>query len=432
MAARIIDLQAKNYNEQLQTVIARKTDQLKPIEEKVNAIIQRVKKLGDTALCEFTQEFDNFSVPDIETLRLSVDRCKQIAEQCDIKVRDALSFAHERIYNHHLRMKKEDYVYEDPIGVKLGWCYRPLDSVGLYVPGGKAAYPSSVLMNAIPAQIAGVKRIVMVTPTPQGIINPTICAAATILGIEEIWNIGGAQAVAALAYGTQTIQNVDKIVGPGNDFVALAKKNVFGQCGIDMIAGPSEILILADKKTCPDVIAADLLAQAEHDENAQAIAIVQGMELAKKVEKSIEKQLKNLPKENLAHKSWLQWGALIVVEAINDQCISLVNMIAPEHLELQLEDPHKLIPHIKHAGAIFIGRHTAEVFGDYSAGSNHVLPTARTARFCSGLSVDDYMKKIALLECSEKSAKMLRETTITLAKAEGLLAHAAAAAIKRS
>ena len=334
-----------------------------------------------------------------------------------------MSFARDRIETFHRRQMPQDNRFTDAAGVELGWRWSAIEAVGLYVPGGTAAYPSSVLMNAVPAKVAGVSRLVMVVPSPDGRLNPLVLAAARLGGVSEIYRVGGAQAVAALAYGTKTIAPVAKIVGPGNAYVAAAKRLVFGRVGIDMIAGPSEVLIIADDTGHPDWIAADLLAQAEHDANSQSILITDSERLAREVEAAVEAQLKTLPRQEIARASWDDFGAIIVVDAL-DQAVRLADAIAAEHLEIMTADPESLAAQIRNAGAIFLGPHTPEAIGDYVGGSNHVLPTARSARFSSGLSVLDFMKRTSILKCGPDQLRALGPAAMTLGKAEGLDAHA--------
>jgi len=341
----------------------------------------------------------------------------------------ALEFAHGRIKTYHERQKPQNDRFFQGEGIELGHKWTAIEAVGLYVPGGLASYPSSVLMNAVPAKVAGVKRLVMVMPTPKGRLNSAVLAAAKMAGVSEIYRIGGAQAIAALAYGTETIKPVAKIVGPGNAYVAAAKRQVFGIVGIDMIAGPSEVLVLADKENDPAWIAADLLAQAEHDTAAQSILISDDEAFATAVEQEVERQLVSLPKRDVAGKSWADFGTVIIVDNL-DAAIPLIDQLAPEHLELACEGAEKLVMEITNAGAIFIGRHTPEAIGDYVAGPNHVLPTARSARFSSGLNVLDFMKRTSLLKCSSGGLRHLAENAIALAKSEGLEAHARSIAIR--
>ncbi len=388
----------------------------------VRSIVADVRSRGDAALIEFTERFDKVRLTPA-TLRLDAAEIAAAADACGRHALAALDVAARRIEDYHRRQIPCDVSYIDELGARLGWRWTSLDSVGLYVPGGTASYPSSVLMNAIPAVVAGVKRIVMVTPASGGAINPLTIEAARRVGIGEIYRVGGAQAVAALAYGTKTIAPVDKIVGPGNAYVAAAKREVFGQVGIDSVAGPSEILIVADGANNPDWIAADLLAQAEHDASAQSILITDDTGFAKRVEEAVARALPLLPRKDIASASWRDHGAIIVVAKLGDAA-ALVDRIAPEHLEIATADPDVLLKRVRHAGAIFLGRTTPEAMGDYIAGPNHVLPTARTARFSSGLSVLDFLKRSTLLACSPNAIAKLGPDAIALAQAEGLDAHA--------
>jgi len=394
----------------------------------VRDILEKVRTEGDQALIALTEKFDHVNLAktglavtaaEIEAARAAVDK----------KTFEALKLAAERIEAHHRRQKPEDDRYHDKIGVELGSRWSALQSVGLYVPGGTASYPSSVLMNAIPAKVAGVERIVMVVPTPHGVLNPLVLAAADLAGVDEIYRIGGAQAIAALAYGTKTIAPVSKIVGPGNAFVAAAKRRVFGTVGIDMIAGPSEILVIADKDNNPDWIAIDLLAQAEHDTAAQSILITDDAAFAEAVERAVERQLRTLPREKIARESWQTYGAVIIVDHL-DNALDLANRIAPEHLELAICDADSFANQVRNAGAIFIGAYTPEAIGDYVGGSNHVLPTARSARFSSGLSVLDFVKRTSVLKCGADQLRTIGPAAITLADAEGLDAHAKSVSIR--
>ena len=402
------------------------------IDEDVDAvaaqIIADVRARGDAALIELTARFDRFDLT-AESLRIPADEIAAAAGTCDDETIAALKTAAGRIAAYHAKQVPEDQLYEDDAGVVLGARWTALDAVGLYVPGGTAAYPSSVLMNAIPAKVAGVERMVMVVPTPDGEINPLVLAAADIAGIGEIYRVGGAQAVAALAYGTETIQPVDKIVGPGNAYVAAAKRRVFGVVGIDLIAGPSEILVVADNANDPDWIAADLLSQAEHDAVAQAVLITDDADFADRVTAAIETTLAELPRGEIAGASWRDQGAVIVVGDL-DEAPAIVDRIAPEHLELAVEDPEALADKVRHAGAIFLGRYTPEAIGDYVAGPNHVLPTSGSARFSSGLSVLDFVKRTSLVACNEESLRRIGPAAISLAEAEGLDAHALSVAIR--
>jgi len=388
----------------------------------VRGIVADVRARGDAALIELTNKFDSANVT-AATLRLTQAEIDGAEGQCSKAMLDALAVAANRIEAYHRRQIPKDEWFTDAAGVKLGWRWTALDSVGLYVPGGTAAYPSSVLMNAVPARVAGVARIVMVTPASGGAINPLVLAAAKRAGVSEIYRVGGAQAVAALAYGTATIAPADKIVGPGNAYVAAAKREVFGKVGIDSVAGPSEILVVADGANNPDWIAADLLAQAEHDASSQSILITDDAAFADKVEAAVEQALKLLPREKIARASWTDYGAIILVATLDDAVV-LVDRIAPEHLEIATADPEAFAKRVRHAGAIFLGRHTPEAIGDYIAGPNHVLPTSRTARFSSGLSVLDFLKRTTLLSCDAAAVAKIGPDAIVLAEAEGLEAHA--------
>lgn len=398
------------------------------VNETVAAILADVKARGDAALIEYTARFDRLSLSP-ENLRISEAEVLEAEAKCDPADLAALRVAAERIRDYHQRQVPEDLDYSDAAGVRLGHRWTAVSAAGLYVPGGLASYPSSVLMNAIPAAVAGAERVVMVVPTPDGAINPLVLAAAKLAGVTEIYRIGGAQAVAALAYGTETIDPVDKIVGPGNAYVAAAKKQVFGTVGIDMIAGPSEILVIADAANDPRWIAADLLSQAEHDTAAQSILITDDAEFAEAVEQAVEVHLQALERTEIAGESWRTHGAVILVP---DMAIAakLSDRIAPEHLELAVEDPDSLARQVRHAGAIFLGRHTPEAIGDYVAGPNHVLPTARSARFSSGLSVLDFLKRSSIISCSQSSLGEIGPAAETLAQAEGLGAHALSIAVR--
>ena len=398
------------------------------VDDAVAAIIDDVAKRGDAALIDYTKRFDRVALSAAQ-LRLSAPEIAAAADAAADETVAALRLAAERIESFHRKQMPAGIDYTDSAGVRLGMVWRPLASAGLYVPGGTAAYPSSVLMNAIPAKVAGVDRLVMVVPTPDGVLNPLVMAAARLVGVDEIYRIGGAQAVAALAYGTATVAPVDKIVGPGNAYVAAAKRRVFGRVGIDMIAGPSEILVVADNRNDPAWIAADLLSQAEHDRSAQAILIADDRQFAKLVEEAIGKHLKMLPRAAIARESWEANGAIVIVRDW-DEAAKLIDRIAPEHLELALDDPEAVAGLVRHAGAIFLGRHTPEAIGDYIAGPNHVLPTARSARFASGLSVFDFLKRTTLVGCDAAGLAALAPAAIRLAEAEGLDAHALSLSIR--
>jgi len=398
------------------------------VDDAVAAIIDDVAARGDAALIDYTARFDRVTL--IPTaLRLSAAEIAEEAAQAPAATVAALRLAAERIESFHRKQLPQAIDYVDAVGVRLGMMWRPLSSVGLYVPGGTAAYPSSVLMNAIPANVAGVGRLVMVVPTPDGVLNPLVLAAARLVGVDEIYRIGGAQAVAALAYGTATIAPVDKIVGPGNAYVAAAKRRVFGRVGIDMIAGPSEILVVADARNDPAWIAADLLSQAEHDISAQAMLITNDADFAAMVERAVGTHLATLPRAAIARESWERNGAILIVTDW-DEAVALVDRVAPEHLELAVDDPDSLAQRVSHAGAIFLGRYAPEALGDYIAGPNHVLPTARSARFASGLSVFDFLKRTTLVGCDADGLAALAPAAIRLAEAEGLDAHALSLAIR--
>src|SRR6185369_12087162 len=392
------------------------------VDAAAGAIVADVKARGDAALLEYTSRFDRLNLT-AAGLRLPAERIEQAMRQASDKAVGALRMAAQRIAEYHKRQVPEGFDYTDSQGIRLGARWMALDIVGLYVPGGTAAYPSSVLMNAVPAKVAGVPRLVMVVPTPGGKVNDLVLAAARIAGVDEIYRVGGAQAVAALAYGTATIPKVDKIVGPGNAYVAAAKKMVFGAVGIDLIAGPSEILVVADGKNDPAWIAADLLSQAEHDEAAQAILITDDAAFAGKVAAAAENTLARLPRGAIARASWEKHGAIIVVAKLDD-APALVDRLAPEHLELAVAEPEALAQRVRHAGAIFLGRYAPEAIGDYVAGPNHVLPTSQSARFSSGLGVLDFMKRTSLIGCDAKGLAAIGPAAVALAEAEGLDAHA--------
>ncbi|TPK11836.1 histidinol dehydrogenase [Mesorhizobium sp. B2-5-7] len=394
----------------------------------VRDIIARVRAEGDAALIDYTRKFGGGDLAKLGIAVSAEDIAGAYAE-ADPATVEALKFARDRIRSHHERQKPQDERYTDPAGVELGSRWTAIEAVGLYVPGGTASYPSSVLMNAVPAKVAGVERIVMVVPAPHGVVNPLVLVAADISGVSEIYRVGGAQAIAALAYGTQTIKPVAKIVGPGNAYVAAAKRQVFGTVGIDMIAGPSEVLVVADSDNDPDWIAADLLAQAEHDVSAQSILITDEPAFGKAVERAVERQLRSLPRAETAAQSWRDFGAVIVVPTV-EAALPLVDRIAAEHVELAIEDAEGFLAKMRNAGAVFLGRHTPEVIGDYVGGSNHVLPTARSARFSSGLSVLDFVKRTSVLKLGPEQLRVLAPAAIALAQAEGLDAHGRSVAIR--
>lgn len=417
-----LDSRSADFKPRFQAFLDARRETAADVESVVRAIIDDVRMRGDAAVIEATQKFDRFSV-DAKGLRITPGEIDAAVKACDGKTLDALAFARDRIRVFHERQMPRDERFTDAQGVELGWRWSAIEAVGLYVPGGTAAYPSSVLMNAVPAKVAGVSRVVMVVPAPDGKLNPLVLAAAQLGGVSEIYRIGGAQAVAALAYGTTSIPPVAKIVGPGNAYVAAAKRLVFGKVGIDMIAGPSEVLVIADRTANAEWIAADLLAQAEHDVNAQSILITDDAELAASVERAVEGQLKTLPRGEIAGASWKDFGAVILVGSL-DEAVPLADAIAAEHLEIMTTDPDALAARIRNAGAIFLGSHTPEAIGDYVGGSNHVLPTARSARFSSGLGVLDFMKRTSILKCGPDQLRALGQAAITLGEAEGLEAHA--------
>ncbi len=408
--------------------LAAKREVSEDVDAAARAIIAHVRRDGDRALQELTRRFDRLDLSELG-VRVSEAEIAAAMVASDRQTLAALELAAARIESHHRRQLPSDDRYTDALGVELGTRWTAIESVGLYVPGGLASYPSSVLMNAIPARVAGVPRIAMVVPSPDGELNPLVLAAAHLAGVPEIYRIGGAQAVAALAYGTESVAPVAKIVGPGNAYVAAAKRQVFGTVGIDSIAGPSEVLVIADKDNNPDWLAADLLAQAEHDTAAQAILMTDDARLAAKVAAAVARQLAGLPRGNIAGESWQTFGALIVLRSL-EEAPALADRIAAEHVEIAVADPEALAARIRNAGAIFLGRHTPEVIGDYVAGSNHVLPTARSARFSSGLSVLDFMKRTSLLRLDSASLARLAPAAMTLARAEGLEAHRRSVAIR--
>jgi histidinol dehydrogenase len=423
-----LDTAAADFPQQFKAFLAMKREAAEDVEQAVRAIIAEVAARGDRALIALTRRFDRVDLLEAG-LRVRPAELDAAVQNCAGPALEALELARTRIEAYHRRQLPADDRWVDPLGVELGSRWTAIDAVGLYVPGGTAAYPSSVLMNAVPAKVAGVARVVMVVPAPDGRLSPLVLAAARLAGVDEIYRVGGAQAVAALAYGTETIAAVAKIVGPGNAYVAAAKRLVFGKVGIDMIAGPSEVLILADRDANPDWIAADLLAQAEHDAAAQPILITDDAALAAAVEQAVERQLSFLPRAPIAGAAWRDYGAVIRVRDL-DEAVPLVDAIAPEHLEIATADPEALAGRIRNAGAIFLGAHTPEAIGDYVAGSNHVLPTARSARFSSGLGVLDFMKRTSILKCGPDQLRALGPAAIALGEAEGLDAHARSVAIR--
>jgi histidinol dehydrogenase len=423
-----LDAREASFPQAFAELLSAKREISEDVDETVRTIIGDVIARGDEALIDYTRRFDALDLTP-ETLRVSDAEIDAAEAQCPKDTLDALVLAKERIEVYHRAQRPEDFMTTDALGVTLGWRWTALESVGLYVPGGLASYPSSVLMNAVPAKVAGVPRVAMVVPTPRGETNPLVLAAARLAGVDEIFRIGGAQAVAALAYGTASITPVVKITGPGNAYVAAAKRRVFGQVGIDMIAGPSEVLVLADSSANPDWIAADLLAQAEHDPVAQSILITDSASLADAVEKAVERQLQTLPKAEIAGASWRDYGAIILVDRLDD-AIPLVDRLAPEHLEIETENAEELAAKVRNAGSIFLGSHTPEAIGDYVGGPNHVLPTARSARFSSGLGVLDFMKRTSILKCDAQALRVLGPAAIALGRSEGLEGHARSVAIR--
>ena len=418
---------AAGFAENFDAYIARRRDVAEDVAGVVADIIADVRERGDAAVAEYTQRFDRLDVSG--GLRLDPDLVASARDACPPERIAALETAAARIRDFHERQVPQGISYTDADGVRLGARWTPVSAAGIYVPGGTAAYPSSVLMNAIPAAVAGVPRVVMAVPTPDGQTNPLVLAAAHLAGVTEIYRIGGAQAVAALAYGTETIAPVDKITGPGNAFVAEAKRQVFGTVGIDMIAGPSEILVVADADNDPDWIAADLLSQAEHDTSSQSVLITDSGALADAVSEAVDRLLGTLPRGDIARQSWEDHGAIVLVDDF-DRAVDLIDRIAPEHLELAVADPDRLADRVSHAGAIFLGRHTPEAIGDYVAGPNHVLPTAQSARFSSGLGVTEFMKRTTLVSCDAAALSRIGPAAVTLAEAEGLDAHARSVSIR--
>ena len=423
-----LDSSDPGFEARFRELLAMKREISEDVDATVRAIIADVRNRGDAAVLDYTARFDRM---DLTAAGLAFSKAEIDAALATVpaKTLAALELARDRIRSHHQRQMPSDDRYVDPIGVELGSRWTAVESVGLYVPGGTASYPSSVLMNAVPAVVAGVERIVMVVPTPDGVVNPLVLAAASLAGVNEIYRIGGAQAVAALAHGTATIAPVAKIVGPGNAYVAAAKRQVFGHVGIDMIAGPSEVLVVADGENDPDWIAADLLAQAEHDVSAQSILITTSPDLANAVCTAVDRQLKTLPRGEIAARSWQDFGAVVTVASL-DEALPLANRIAAEHLEIATADPDAFFAGIRNAGAVFLGRFTPEAVGDYVGGSNHVLPTARSARFSSGLSVLDYVKRTSILRLGPDQLAAIGPAAVTLAEGEGLDAHARSVTIR--
>lgn len=423
-----LDTRSGDFAARFAQVLAAKREVAEDVDTTVAEIIAEVRRRGDAAVAEYTARFDGAQTG---PLRIAATEVDQALTACDPELIEALHHAATRIRAFHERQRPTDLSFTDAEGVRLGWRWTPIRAVGLYVPGGTAAYPSSVLMNALPAKVAGCEQLVMTVPAPEGRLAPLVLAAAHIAGVDEIYRIGGAQAIAALAYGTETIAAVDKIVGPGNAFVAAAKRRVFGQVGIDMIAGPSEVLVVADDANDPGWIAMDLLAQAEHDAAAQSILITDNARFADAVEQAVEGHLRSLPRRAIAAASWRDHGCIIMVESL-DEAPSLIDRIAPEHLQLAIDDPDTLVAQIRNAGSVFLGRFTPEALGDYVGGPNHVLPTARSARFSSGLGVLDFMKRTTMLGCDSQGLARLGPIAETLAKAEGLDAHGRSISIRRN
>lgn len=425
---KIRRLSASNvgFHKELEQLLAWETVSNESVNDAVKEIVNAVRANGDAALLKYTEKFDRLALSYGADLEVPKSELQAALLRIPKEQRESLEISAQRVKIYHEKQLQHSWNYTESNGTLLGQQVTSLDSVGLYVPGGKAAYPSSVIMNAIPAKVAGVTNLIMVVPTPNGVINDMVLAAAEICGVDKVFTVGGAQAIAALAYGTETIPVVDKIVGPGNIFVATAKRMVFGTVGIDMIAGPSEILVYCDGKTNPDWIAADLFSQAEHDEDAQSILVTQDADFADKVHESMNRLIGSFPRKEIITKSLADRGAMIVVKN-EEQAVEIINLIAPEHLELSIDDPQALLPKIRHAGAIFMGRYTAEALGDYCAGPNHVLPTSRTARFSSPLGVYDFQKRSSLIMCSPEGASELGEVAAILADGEGLQAHAESA-----
>ncbi len=424
---RVLNTKDSSFNQELNKFLLQNETSDKDVDSIVEDIIAKVKSEQDDALIEYTKKFDRHS-----NIKVSIDDFRNAKLECSKEVYDALIEAKERIFAYHEKQLPREFDYQDKIGVRLGNLWRPINRVGIYVPGGLASYPSSVLMNAIPAIVAGVKDIVMAVPAPDNKLNPAILLAAEILNIRNVYKIGGAQALAAFAYGTQTISRVDKIVGPGNKFVACAKKRLFGEVGIDMVAGPSEILVVADKNNNPAWVASDLLSQAEHDESARSILVTDDKLFANLVISAVNEHLAKITRAGIAKKSWDNNGLVVIVDHM-EEAIDIINKIAPEHLELMVDEKiiSNMIARISNAGAIFVGAYTPEAIGDYIAGPSHVLPTSGTARFSSGLSVYDFMKRISLIGCSKQAFQKLANNTKILADSEGLDAHALSVSLRK-
>ncbi|WP_310620940.1 histidinol dehydrogenase [Flexibacterium corallicola] len=424
-----ISFEQENFEEEINRLLSSKREVSDDVDHVVRDILHEVRTRGDAAVLEYTKKFDRLDAASMDELRVSEREIEEAVASISEETLAALQLACDRIRSHHLKQLPESSRYTDSIGVELGSIWTAIEAVGVYVPGGLASYPSSVLMNVVPAKVAGVERIVMVVPSPDGVLNPLVLAAAKMAGVSEIYRIGGAQAVAALAYGTQSINPVSKIVGPGNAWVSAAKRRVFGTVGIDMIAGPSEILVVADGQNNPDWVAVDLLSQAEHDPVAQSILITDSAQMAKDVDEAVKRQLTTLPRADVAGRSWEGYGAIITVPSLED-AMALSNRFAPEHLELAVEDPDALLPLMRNAGAVFMGRYTPEAVGDYVGGSNHVLPTARSAKFSSGLSTLDFVKRTSVLRCNMDNLAQIGPAAISLAESEGLHAHGKSIAIR--
>ncbi|MEN3167571.1 histidinol dehydrogenase [Gluconobacter sp. OJB] len=417
-----LDTTAAGFSADFATLLAARGSDERSVAEPVRAILADVRSRGDEALCDYTARFDRLTLP-ADKLRISAEEIASEAARVPSDLMDALRTAARRIETFHAAQMPKDLDFTDEDGIRLGMRWTPLDAVGLYVPGGKAAYPSSVLMNALPARVAGVKRLAMCVPAPDGVLNPLVLAAAQLCGVTEIYRIGGAQAVGAMAFGTDLIDPVDRIVGPGNAYVAEAKRQVFGHVGIDSIAGPSEVVVVADGQNDPRLVALDLLAQAEHDEQAQAILVTTDAAFAERAAEAVRKELETLPRTAIATKSWDDHGAIIVVRSL-EEAAKIVNALAPEHLEVMLDAPRAFSAMVRHAGAIFMGRNCPEAVGDYVGGPNHVLPTSRTARFASGLSVFDFIKRTTTIETDAAGLRRIGPAGVALATAEGLDAHA--------
>jgi histidinol dehydrogenase len=427
---RRLDTRSPSFADDFTRLLAARDDAATNVDGVVAPILADVRQRGDAALLDYTRRFDRVELT-AGSLRLTAREIDAAMAQVPAKTLAALRLAARRIHDYHRRQLPKPLSYRDSAGLRLGWRWTAIDSAGLYVPGGRAAYPSSVLMNAVPAKVAGVRRLVMTVPAPDGKLNPLVLAAAKIARVDEVYRVGGAQAVAALAYGTATIAAVDKITGPGNAYVAAAKRMVFGKVGIDMIAGPSEVVIVADKRNDPRWIAVDLLAQAEHDEAAQSVLITDNPAFADSVAAAVETELATLPRAAIAGASWRRHGAIVVVRKLAD-AVALIDRLAPEHLQLAVEKPDALAGKVRHAGAIFLGRFTPEALGDYLAGPNHVLPTSGTARFSSGLGVYDFLKRTSLIGSGKAGLQRLGPAAVALAEAEGLDAHARSIAVRLS